>query len=138
MNVKNPNLVIIRSIHPTKFPDHFSLMWIDFDCDYFSQTIPVDVNYVGFYSESHDSMITHIGIVNEIEPYDNGKDYFLKAIVKLENPLEIDHPIKGYEYRELSNFNLTELELSILNNVTIPNEHIHIFLNAPPYLLKLN
>jgi hypothetical protein len=110
MNVTDPNLVIVRGINSDWINENFTEMWIGFAGK--GRGIPIhDANYVGLYIESPISAITHIGIVESIERKDDGANFYLKAIIKLEKPVKPEHQIRAHEYWTLSDFGLTNLEL---------------------------
>ena len=83
MNVTNPDLVVVRGINSDWFEKNFSELWIGFGGT--PQATPKeDAYYVGLYLEAPISAITHIGIVERIDRYNNGADFYLKA-----NPLGV-------------------------------------------------
>lgn len=106
MNVKNEELVIVRGINSEWFTENFSQLWIGFGGA--PQAVPKDdAYYVGLYLGSPISAISHIGIVESIDRYDNIADFYLKGIIKLKKPVDPGHPIRKHE-----NWTLTELGLS--------------------------
>lgn len=105
MNVTNNELVIVRGINSNWFKENFSQMWIGFGDN--PQSIPKeDSYYVGFYLEAPVSSISHIGIVNSIDRYTNGADFYLKAIISLSKPINPGHPIRKHENWTLSRLGL--------------------------------
>lgn len=66
---------------------------------------------MGLYLEAPISAITHIGIVERIERYDNGADFYLKAIIKLKIKIDLGHPIRKHENWDLSAFGLTRAQM---------------------------
>jgi hypothetical protein len=116
MNVKNPNLVIVRGINSEHFVDNFKDLCISFGGS--PQAIPKeDSYYVGLYLEAPISAITHIGIVDSIERYDNGGvDFYLKAIIELKNPVNPGHAIRKHENWALGDFELSTNQMENLRN----------------------
>jgi len=113
MNVKNPELVIVRGINSEWFEKNFSELWIGFGGS--PQAIPKeDAFYVGLYLKSPVSAISHIGIVERIDRYDNGADFYLKSIIKLSNSINPGHPIRKHE-----NWTLEKLGLNAKTMETI-------------------
>lgn len=113
MNVTNPELVLVRGINTEWFKETFSKFWIGFGGS--PQAIPKeDAYYVGLYLEAPISAITHIGIVERIEPYDGGVDYYLNALIKLEKPINPGHAIRKHENWKLSDFDLNQAQLNNL------------------------
>jgi hypothetical protein len=130
MNVFDPTLVIVRGINSEWFAQNFTKMWVGFGDA--AVAIPKrDANYVGFYVEAPISAITHIGIVSSIDRYENGADFYLKAIVKLEHPIKPGHQIRKHEYWNLQDFGLSELSIiekansETGSNVRPPNSPIY-------------
>lgn len=112
MNVLDNELVIVRGINNEWIKNNFTEMWVGFGGS--PNAIPKDdANYVGFYVGAPISKITHIGIVDSIDRYDEGADFYLKAIIKLENPVQTDHPIRKHEYWHLKDFGLNKIELIV-------------------------
>lgn len=110
MNVKNPELVIVRGINANWFEKNFSEFWIGFGGS--PQATPKeDAYYVGLYLEAPVSAITHIGIVDNIDRYAGGADFYLKALIKLKNPIKPDHAIRKHENWKLSDFRLTSQQM---------------------------
>ena len=70
--------------------------------------------YVGLYLEAPIFAITHIGIVEHIEPYDGGVDYYLKALIKLEKPIKPGHAIRKHENWKVSDFGLNQTQMDKL------------------------
>lgn len=110
MNVTNPELVLVRGINSEWFNENFGQLWVGFGGA--PQAIPKeDAYYVGLYLEAPTSAITHIGIVDRIEPYDGGVDYYLKALIKLKSPINPGHAIRKHENWKLSDFGLTVTQM---------------------------
>ncbi len=110
MNVTNPELVLVRGINSEWFKENFSQLWVGFSGP--PQAIPKeDAYYVGLYLEAPISAITHIGIVERIEPYDGGTDYYLKALLKLKTPIKPGHAIRKHENWTLTDFSLTQMQM---------------------------
>lgn len=117
MNVKQSDLVIVRGINSDWFKDNFSQLWIGFGGT--PQATPKnDAFYVGLYLEAPISKITHLGIVDKITRHDNGADFYLKAIIKLNKPVDPGHAIRKHE-----NWKLSELGL---NNEAIENLRLQL------------
>jgi len=113
MNVTNSDLVLVRGINSDYLSKNFSELWIGFGGS--PQAIPKDdAYYVGLYLEAPDSAITHIGIVDYIERYDGGADFYLKAIIKLKKPVPSKHPIRKHENWTLSELGLTRVKMDNL------------------------
>jgi hypothetical protein len=113
MNVTNPDLVLVRGINSRWFKENFTNFWIGFGGS--PQAVPKeDAYYVGLYLESPESAITHIGIVDYIERYDNGADFYLKAIIKLPNQINPGHAIRKHENWSLSRLGLNETQIANL------------------------
>ena len=113
MNVTEQDLVIVRGINQEWISENFTEMWIGFG----GSPIGVpkkDARFIGLYLGAPISAITHIGIVNKIERYDNNADFYLKAIIKLDQPVNPGHQIRKHEYWNLSDFGLSSIELKIL------------------------
>ena len=109
MNVTNPELVLVRGINSEWLKQNFTNLWIGFGGSS-PQALPKeDAYYVGLYLEAPTSKITHIGIVERIEEYPNGVDYYLKALIKLQKEIDPGHPIRKHENWKLSDFGLTRL-----------------------------
>jgi hypothetical protein len=105
MNVKNDELVIVRGINSKWLKENFSQLWIGFGGS--PQAIPKEnAYYVGLYLRAPISQVTHIGIVDYINSYPGGEDYYLKALIKLKNPINPGHPIRKHEYWKLSDFGI--------------------------------
>jgi hypothetical protein len=110
MNVTNPDLVIVRGINSDWFEKNLSGFWIGFGGS--PQATPKeDAFYVGLYIGAPVSSITHIGIVESIDRYDEGADFYLKAIIKLQNPIVPTHAIRKHENWNLSDFGLTRVQM---------------------------
>ncbi|MDD4590201.1 MAG: hypothetical protein PHG06_07215 [Parabacteroides sp.] len=115
MKVLNPDLVLVRGINSEWFRDNFSEMWIGFGGT--PQANPKEkANYVGLYLGAPISAITHIGIVGDIRDYDGGADYNLLSIIKLNDPIPVDHAIRKHENWSLSDFGLNRSQMEDLRN----------------------
>lgn len=110
MNVTNPNSVIVRGINHEWLAENFTKMWIGFG-DAPTAVPKDDAYYVGLYLEAPVSAITHIGIVESIVRQENRADFYLKAIVKLSEPVKPGHQIRKHEYWTLQDFGLTHLSI---------------------------
>lgn len=120
MNVTDDELVIVRGINDTFFKENFSELCIGFGGD--PRAVPTeDAYYVGLYLGAPNSAITHIGVVETIEREDDPSAlFYLKAVIKLNEPLVPDHPIRKHEYWHLSDFKLDPALMEILR-VTVLN-----------------
>lgn len=110
MNVTNPELVLVRGINSEWLKENFSQLWIGFGGSP-RATPKEDAYYIGLYLGSPISAITHIGIVDSIDR--NGTcDFYLKAIIKLMNPVNPGHTIRAHENWTLSRLglDLTQME----------------------------
>lgn len=113
MNVTKPDLVLVRGINSDWFKENFSQLWIGFGGT--PQATPKeDAFYVGLYMEAPISAITHIGIVESIDRYNNGADFYLKVIIKLRNPVSPGHPIRKHENWTLSQLGLRVAQMDII------------------------
>jgi hypothetical protein len=116
MNVKKPDLVLVRGINSEFFKENFSQLWIGFGGT--PQATPKeDAYYVGLYMESPISAITHIGVVERIDRYDNGADFYLKAIIKLNKSINPGHAIRKHENWKLSQFDLTQTQMDTIRSL---------------------
>lgn len=110
MNVSDPDLVLVRGINAEWLKENFSQLWIGFGGS--PQAVPKeDAYYVGLYLESPISAISHIGIVDYIERYENGADFYLKAIIKLKEPVNPGHAIRKHEKWTLSGLGLSQVQM---------------------------
>lgn len=110
MNVTNPDLVLVRGINSDWFKENFSQLWIGFGGS--PQATPKeDAYYVGLYMEAPTSAITYIGIVDDIKRDENGADFYLKAIIKLKNPVNPGHAIRKHENWTLSQLGLDQKQM---------------------------
>jgi hypothetical protein len=115
MAVINPELVIVRGINSDYFAENFSNLWIGFGGT--PQATPKeDAYYVGLYIEAPTSAITHLGIVDYIERGDNYADFYLKAIIKLKDPINPGHAIRKHENWNLSKLGLNSKQMEIIRN----------------------
>lgn len=113
MNVKNPDLVIVRGINSDWFKENFSQLWVGFGGT--PQATPKeDAYYVGLYLEAPTSAITHIGIVERIERSKDIANFYLKGIIKLKSPIKPGHAIRKHENWSLKDFNLNKIEIENL------------------------
>lgn len=118
MNVLSPDLVIVRGINSEWFKENFSQLWVGFGGS--PQAIPKeDAYYVGLYMEAPVSAISHIGIVDRIERYEKGADFYLKSIIKLNTPVNPGHAIRKHENWKLSQLGLSEIQMSNIRNQII-------------------
>lgn len=115
MNVTNPDLVIVRGINSDWLSENFSQLWVGFGGT--PQATPKeDAYYVGLYMEAPTSAITHIGIVDDIERNENSADFYLKAIIKLKNPVNPGHAIRKHENWTLSQLRLNQNQMDSIRN----------------------
>lgn len=113
MNVKNLELVLVRGINSKLLSENFSQLWIGFGGT--PQSVPKeDAYYVGLYLEAPVSAITHIGIVDKIDRYELGADFYLKSIIKLKTPINPGHAIRKHENWKLSDFGLS---IDLMNKI---------------------
>jgi len=114
MKVNNPDLVLVRGINKEHFINNFKELCIGFGGA--PQAIPKeDAYYVGLYLEAPDSAITHIGIVDRNERYeDGGVEFFLNAIIKLDKSIKPGHAIRKHENWTLSQFGLDRAQMENL------------------------
>lgn len=118
MNVTNPYLVLVRGINSNWFKENFSQLWIGFGGT--PQATPKeDAFYVGLYMGAPISAITHIGIVESIDRYTNGADFYLKAIIKLQTPINPGHAIRKHENWSLSQLGLGVIQMDLMRNQLI-------------------
>ena len=118
MNVKEKDLVIVRGINDEFFKANFSNLCISFGGD--PKAIPAqDAYYVGLYLGAPVSAITHIGIVSEIDRYEEGADFYLKSIIRLNKAMDPGHAIRKHEYWHLSDFGLDESLIETLREATL-------------------
>ena len=119
MKVKNPDLVVVRGINSEWFEENFSRLWIGFGGST-PQAIPKeDAYYVGLYMEAPASAITHIGIVDYIERDKDGADFYLKAIIKLKNPVNPGHAIRKHENWTLDRLELDRKEMETIRDLIL-------------------
>jgi hypothetical protein len=110
--------VIVRGFNSEWLTENFREMEV-----YFSgrSAVPVeDADFIGFYIEAPVSAITHLGVVNAIlrDPAGNAATFFLKAIIKLDEPIRVaDHPhgIRKHEYWTLAKLGIQHVLLEINN-----------------------
>jgi len=113
------DLVIVRGINSDFFKDNFIDMIIYFGGSAIG--VPAkDANYIGFYVEAPASAITHLGIVDKIEKINGGKNFHLKAIIKLDKPVPTKdgHAIRKHEYWTLEELGVASLAM-IFNGLAI-------------------
>lgn len=116
MDVKNPNLVLVRGINNNWLKDNFGDMMIGFGGST-PQTLPKeDAYYIGLYVEAPVSKITHLGIVKDTYRENNYAEFYLKAIIELQSPVSPGHPIRKHENWSLSDFGLTKAQMDTLRN----------------------
>lgn len=115
MKVTNHDLVIVRGINSDWLSENFSQLWVGFGGT--PQATPKeDAYYVGLYMEAPTSAITHFGIVDDIERNENSADFYLKAIIKLKNPVNPGHAIRKHENWTLSQLGLNQKQMDSIRN----------------------
>lgn len=115
MNVKNPELVIVRGINNDWLNKNFSELWIGFGGT--AQATPKeDAFYVGLYLSAPVSAIVYIGIVDKIKRYNKGADFYLKSIIKLRNPIKPKNAIRKHENWNLSRLGLNKNDMDDIRN----------------------
>ncbi|GAB6136880.1 hypothetical protein [Halanaerobaculum tunisiense] len=109
MGANNKAEVIVRGIKSKWFEDNF----IDMKVYFSSEIVPKkDADFIGFYIEAPRSAITHIGVVESIDRNNKNKVIFhLKAIIKLDNPIDPGHQIRNFEYKTLEDLGINKLTL---------------------------
>lgn len=118
MNVTNPDLVIVRGINDVWLKENFSKMWIGFGGEPIA--IPKeDANFVGLYINAPVSAITYIGVVDSIDRYAGGADFYLKALVELPQPIKPGHAIRKHENWNINNFGLSTNQIAQLRQLVI-------------------
>ncbi len=111
MNFKK-NTVIVRGITKTWFQENFIDMKVHFGGD--PRAVPAfDADFIGFYLEEPESAITHIGVVSHIERNNESAVFHLKAIIKLDEKIEVGHAIRKQEYWKLKKLGIDNITLSI-------------------------
>ncbi len=121
MNITDDKLVIVRGVNDDFFKSNFSDLCLSFGGD--PRAVPKDdAYYVGIYLGAPISAITHIGVVERINRYDDplGADFYLKAVIRLKKPIDPGHQIRKHEYWHLSDFKLDPALMDILR-VTVLN-----------------
>lgn len=103
--------VIVRGMTATWFADHFQDMKV-----YFSglRAVPqYDSDFIGFYLEAPTSAITHIGVVDSIDRQPTETTFHLRAVIKLERPVPVDHGIRKQEYWTFKDLGIEKVVLLI-------------------------
>lgn len=116
MNVNNPDLVIVRGINDDWFKENLSKMWVGFGG--LPQAIPVeDAFFVGLYVSAPVSAVKYIGVVNKIDRYNGGADFYLKALIEL--PALIGHNlgIRKHVYWNIADFGLSQNQIDLLRQM---------------------
>lgn len=109
--------VIVRGMKKKWFMDHFKNMKVYFGGD--PRAVPkYDADFVGFYLEAPESAITHVGVVEKIERENSGATFFLKAVLKLDQPVEVEHGIRKQEYWTLEELGIQKLAV-LLNDFAV-------------------
>ena len=127
LNVKDPELVIVRGINSKWHNENFRELWVGFGGD--PRATPIhDAYYVGLYLGAPVSKITHIGIVEKIERHSKeAVDFYLKAIIKLKKPVTPDHQIRKHEYWTLAHFGLNKTQMNnlrLLLGLEVDGKHL--------------
>lgn len=116
MNVTNPELVIARGINDTWFKENLSKMWIGFGPN--PVGIPKeDAYFIGLYVQAPVSAIKYIGVVDTIDRYPGGADFYLKAIIELPQPVDPGHAIRKQEYWNINNLGLNASQITLLQQL---------------------
>ncbi|HEX8672101.1 MAG TPA: hypothetical protein VF710_09440 [Longimicrobium sp.] len=105
--------VIVRGMTAEWFGDHYKDMKV-----YFSglRSVPqYDSDFIGFYLEAPDSAITHIGVVDSIDRQTHETTFHLRAVIKLDEPVQVDHGIRKQEYWTLRQLGIEKIVLLINN-----------------------
>lgn len=111
--------VIVRGMTKKWFSDHFISMEVYFGGN--PKAVPTeDSKFVGFYLEAPVSAITHIGIVDRVERTKDHATFYLKAIIKLDEPVKTkdSHAIRKQEYWTLEELGIKQVGL-IFNDFAI-------------------
>jgi len=109
--------VIVRGMKKKWFMDHFKNMEVYFGGE--PRAVPkYDADFVGFYLEAPESAITHVGVVEKIERENSGATFFLKAVLKLDQPVEVEHGIRKQEYWTLEELGIQKLAV-LLNDFAV-------------------
>jgi hypothetical protein len=110
MAEKRPQVAIVRGMTTEWFLTHFKDMKVPFGGKY---AIPAsDSDYIGFYLEAPISAITHIGVVESIDRQPEETTFYLKAVIKLDEPVKVeDHAIRKQEYWTLEELGIRKLAL---------------------------
>jgi hypothetical protein len=106
--------VIVRGMTAKWFGDHFQDMKV-----YFSglRAVPqYDSDFIGFYLEAPTSAITHIGVVDFIDRQPNETTFHLRAVIKLKDPVPVDHGIRKQEYWTFKELGIEKVVLLINNS----------------------
>jgi hypothetical protein len=108
MGKMKSNKVLVRGMKKEWFHEHFTEMVV-YVGNEGRHKPSVDVDFIGFYLEAPDSAITHIGVVEDIGEGDETTSFWLKAIIKLDNPIKVDHPIRKQEYWTLEQLGISKV-----------------------------
>lgn len=103
--------VIVRGMTAEWFADHFQDMKV-----YFGglRAVPqYNTDFIGFYLEAPTSAITHIGVVDFVERQTEGATFHLRAVIKLKNPVPVDHGIRKQEYWSFKELGIEKIVLLI-------------------------
>lgn len=103
--------VIVRGMTAQWFGDHFQDMKV-----YFGglRAVPqYDSDFIGFYLEAPVSAITHVGVVESIDRQPGEATFHLRAVIKLEKPIPVDHGIRKQEYWTFSELGIEKVALLI-------------------------
>jgi len=111
MAEKKKQCAIVRGMTKDWFMNHFKDMEVYFGGD--PRGVPAyDADFIGFYLEAPDSAITHIGVVDKIVREKGRAVFYLKAIIKLDEPKKVpDHAIRKQEYKSLEYLGIAKLAL---------------------------
>ena len=117
MNIKNPDLIIVRGINETWLKENFSQMWIGFGSGPIG--IPKeDSCFVGLYIAAPVSAIKYIGVVSQIDRDPGAAHFYIKALIEHPAPINPGHPIRKHEYWDINQFNLNASQIDLLRRLT--------------------
>ena len=116
MNVTNPDLVIVRGINDKWFKENLSEMWIGFGGA--PAALPKDDSYfVGLYINAPVSAIKYIGVVSQIDRYNDVADFWLKALIELPQLVKPGHAIRKHENWNINQFGLNQSQITQLRQM---------------------
>lgn len=116
MNVENDELVLARGINSDWINENFTGFWVGFGAD--GNSIPKeDAYYVALYIGVPESRIMYLGIVGDVIRYEDHVEYYLKALIKLKNPIDPGHPIRKHEYWSLSQLGIPKVQVEQVRKI---------------------